>query len=191
MSASFRKDGHSHIGKLVYYLYNYGHKIIPKIFIIFHSEMGARHSSPTGSFIGFTCRYSRFLFQTWWNALRIGGSCSPAGSVSISLREIETEPMKVISIIPIGNHKSFRFANHFHSEESIIFNFPVKVGQYHVLQHNAYLPFDRCPEGLRLHHTLSVQITCRRTPAGWRGFYFPLKAHNIVCSVADKAVFCS
>ena len=77
------------------------------------------------------------------------------------LREIETEPMKVISIIPIGNHKSFRFANHFHSEESIIFNFPVKVGQYHVLQHNAYLPFDRCPEGLRLRHALSAQIACR------------------------------
>lgn len=48
----------------VYYFYNYGHKIIPKLFIIFHSEMGARHSSPIGSFIGFTCRYSRFLFQT-------------------------------------------------------------------------------------------------------------------------------
>ena len=141
----------------VYYLYNYGHKIILKIFIIFHSEMGARHSSPTGSFIGFTCRYSRFLFQGWWNALRIRGFCSPAGSVSISLREIETEPTMVISIIPIGNHKSFRFANHFHSEESIILNFPVKVGQYHVPQHNAYLPLDRCPEGLRLHHILSVR----------------------------------
>ncbi len=101
----------------VYYLYNYGHKIIPKIFIIFHSEMGARHSSPTGSFIGFTCRYSRFLFQEWWNALRIGGFARLRARFLFPLREIETEPMKVISIIPIGNHKSFRFANHFRSEE--------------------------------------------------------------------------
>ena len=89
-----------------------GIKIIPKIFIIHHSEMGARHSSPTGSFVGFTCRYSRFLFQALWNALRIGGFCSPAGSVSISLREIETEPMKVISIIPI--RKSFSFRREYH-----------------------------------------------------------------------------
>ena len=73
------------------------------------------------------------------------------------LREIETEPMMVIYIsFRKVNHKSFRFANHFHSEESIILNFPVKVGQYHVLQHNAYLPFDRCPEGLRLRHALSA-----------------------------------
>ena len=84
----------------VYYLYSYGHKIIPKIFIIFHSEKGARHSSPTDSFIGFTCRYSHFLFQGFWNALRTGAFSSPPGSVSISLREIETEPMMVISIIP-------------------------------------------------------------------------------------------
>lgn len=89
-------------------VYVYHLSFIPKCFIIFHLKTGARHSIPTDSFIGFTCRYSRFLFQWCRNALRIWAFRSLPGSVSISLREIETEPTTVISIIPIGKSFSFR-----------------------------------------------------------------------------------
>ena len=95
----------------------------------------------------------------------------------------------VISIIPIGNHKSFRFANHFHSEERIILNFPVKVGQYY----EAYAPTHACRLTGALmgcaYTTHQLLDSLPLNSAGWRGFDLPLKAHNVVCSKADKRLF--
>lgn len=63
------------------------HKIRSEMFYHFHSETMLRHSSPIGSFIGFTCRYSRFLFQGSGKALIVKAFWSSRGLVSISLRK--------------------------------------------------------------------------------------------------------